>query len=165
MTARPCLVGEANPHSADPRLALYVKPRGAAGSRLAAILGLAPAAYLRLFSRRNLYAQAWDLAEARIAAARFAEELAAAGAPAVLLGGKVARAFGVEASPFARFEMELPTSRALRGVLLPHPSGRCRVWNDPASAARARVAVSSVLVELELGAERLTSAGRGKVPA
>lgn len=143
---RTLLVGEVDPHSSDPRMALHVEPAGAAGSRLARILGLSPQQYLDAFDRANLCGGGWDGRVARAAAdAVFAER--AGRTSVVLLGARVCRAFGVAFEPFTAFEMTRVLggrTLTLRGCVLPHPSGRCRVWNDPASAVRAVAAVAAV---------------------
>ena len=65
------LVGESNPHSADPCHALYPLPPNAAGGRLARVLGLPPREYLSAFpDRRNLLSGTakWSAPTARAAA-------------------------------------------------------------------------------------------------
>lgn len=123
-------MGEDNPHSGDPRHALCPYPPGCAGSRLQdRILDVSLGDYLRRYDRVNLCAGKWSAPEARLRAAGLVSD----GALLVLLGAKVAAAFGLDHEPF--------TVAGLRGavvVQLPHPSGRCRVWNDPASYGRAR---------------------------
>jgi hypothetical protein len=135
------LVGEDNPLGADPRAALFPRPRGRAGDRLRRLLDLTDVQYLAAFARANLCAGRWDAREARVAAEELADAASEVGAPLVLLGRKVAGAFGLAAAP--------PFSRASVGAsaayLVPHPSGRCREWNDPASAARLRSLLAGVL--------------------
>lgn len=141
---RPLLVGEDNPHSADPRMALYPLPAGAAGSRLAAHLGLEVGSYLDAFDRTNLCTGGWNLREARASAERVLVARAGRGT-LILLGARVCSAFRVPFKPFEPFELVRRVgARALvaRGVVLPHPSGRCRVWNDRESAPRAKEAVA-----------------------
>ena len=141
---RPLLVGEDNPHSADPRMALHPLLAGAAGSRLAAILGLDAASYLGAFDRTNLCATSWNLREARAFAARTLLARAGRGA-LILLGARVCSAFLVPFEPFEPFELVRrvgPRALVARGVVLPHPSGRCRIWNDKESARRARAAAA-----------------------
>ena len=55
------------------------------------------------------------------------------GRTVVLLGARVAEAFGEIYTHF----MLYPGVR-LNFVSLPHPSGRCRLWNEPESYERAR---------------------------
>ena len=135
--ARPLLVGEDNPYCLrDPDMALYPYPDGSAGWRLAVrIMGLPRAEYLRRFDRVNLCAGRWSAGEARDRA----KDLVSAGTPhrpaIVLLGGKVCRAFDVEFAPFTLLSR---TALARCAVILPHPSGRSRAWNEPGAFERAR---------------------------
>lgn len=136
---RPLLVGEDNPHSTDPRAALFPRPRGGAGHRLCKILGMTGAEYLRAFERVNLCAGSWSEVEARWSAERIGLTHLRHGGQVVLLGAKAARAFRLKYVPFRR-------SRILPGILiLPHPSGRCRTWNDVRNVTRARRAVRGIL--------------------
>lgn len=118
-------MGELNPYGADPTYALYPYPVNSAGGRLCRrVLGLEPREYLRRYRRVNLCARRWSLAEARAAAAALEER-----GVTVLLGAKVCAAFRVEYLPFS-----------VQGgrVVLPHPSGRCRAWNEPGAYGAAR---------------------------
>lgn len=133
-SGKPLLVGEDNPYGADPRYALYMEPENSAGGRLCrVILGLSGREYLRRFDRVNLCSGKWSMVKARAAAF----ELLRAGnlRPIILLGRKVATAFGFQYDPvFTRIDRP---GRAF--FLLPHPSGRCRVWDtDPEAVAKAR---------------------------
>lgn len=129
---RPLLVGELNPYGVDPAMALYPLPLWASGHRLQLKLGLSMREYLRAFDRVNLCTGSWSAPVAR----HLAAGLMADGRHRdfVLLGARVAKAFGLEFRPF---------TRELRGgqwfVLLPHPSGRSRGWNpvDAGELARA----------------------------
>ena len=136
---RPLLVGESNPYGRDPYFALWPGPVNSAGWRLChKILGMERAAYLAAFDRVNLCAGDWSRAEARRAAERVLRERRAA----VALGARVADALGVEyRRPFR--VVELPGGQ--RVAVLPHPSGRCRAWNDPDSYRRARETVLTLM--------------------
>lgn len=140
-TVKPILVGEANPYGGDPRYALYPEPEYSAGGRLCRlIMGLDPREYLRRFDRRNLCAGKWGSVEARETAAAIGREVSmeyhlrgGPGRVVVLLGSKVCSAFGVRFEPFtalAQGDCGL--------VLLPHPSGLCRLWHEPDAINRAR---------------------------
>lgn len=148
--ARLVLVGEMNPYGVDPRHALFCAPAGSAGERLQdLVLGVRRATYLdERVVRYNLCVGLWN----GHAAKRRAQEIRDLH-PAdvlVLLGRKVAQAFGCRGWPlFGRGLLlrtgakELAwraasTSREFRAILLPHPSGRCREYNDPENVARAR---------------------------
>ncbi len=135
MTPRILLVGEDNPHSLDPRHALYPHPPGCAGDRLChRILDEHRGSYLEKYDRTNLCSGAWSTTEARVRAL----DLLESGRPMVLLGARVARAFGLDFLPFS-----VACGASLMAVL-PHPSGRCRLWNDVGSYARARATVEQL---------------------
>lgn len=129
---KPVLVGELNPHGADPRLALFPRPRNGAGYRLCSkIMGLSEASYLRSFERVNLCTGRWNEDEAN----ERAFELKRRGrSTLVLLGRKVAGAFGLGNQP--QFFADFIDSRLVVGI--PHPSGLCRVWNKKSSITTAR---------------------------
>lgn len=143
---KPLLIGEDNPRSLDPRYALYPLPKGCAGWRLCfKILGLTEREYLRTFDRVNLCEGPWDLVRAR---ARSALILAGEPRTLILLGSKVAQAFGADFSVFtgAVWGSALSGSRGcFTAYRLPHPSGRCLEWNDPGAIDRARGLLRHVL--------------------
>ena len=93
--------------------------------------------YLRAFCRTNLleHGERWGARRARERAARVLDAFPAE--RYVLLGSRVAAAFGL---PYAPFTVTTSYGREhLRHFLvLPHPSGRCRAWNDPRAASAAR---------------------------
>jgi len=151
LDARPTLVGESNPYGADPFFALYPSPDGSSGHRLATkILGLSRQRYVEAFQRVNLCAGPWRIAEAREAAERLAIASDLRGMALVLLGAKVCSAFGVEFKPFSK---SVGGHATLGGrsthVVLPHPSGRCRLWLEPGSYERARELVLPLIREPE----------------
>lgn len=150
---KPLLVGESNPYSSNPADALLPFPAGSAGHRFCeVILAMSPREYLRAFERRNLFGirERWSAPEARRRAGGIAREWAA---PVIALGSKVAAAFAahitlppeVMGAPAAftdyalpRQPWETPQHPERRLFVLPHPSGRCRVWNEPDAFDRAR---------------------------
>jgi len=119
------VVGELNPRGGP---ALH--PGTPSGARLAKILG---GLYAR-FDRTNLCRGRWSAVEAAWRAELIGRTDLRHGTPVVLLGSRVARAFGVPYRPFRR-------RRGTNVLVLPHPSGLCRTWNDRRNAARARRAV------------------------
>lgn len=131
-----------NPYGPDQRYALYPEPVGSAGHRLChLILGLDTRAYLSSFHRRNTAAGKWSLGKGRESADDLFHEVPE-GHTVVLLGREVwnawrYRIFSEDDSkvwtPFQVVKGEVHTF-----VLLPHPSGLCRAWNDPAAYSRAR---------------------------
>lgn len=166
------LIGEDNPLSDDPANALYNWPRGCAGWRLQRILGLRGQTYLALH-RGNLCSPAWDLGRARTRA----RILLGDGAPwstVVMLGRRVADAFSwvVDEERRARAGRDLDRlilrpfrwyslhamlgcapscARDIRLVSIPHPSGRCRAWNDPTSVAKVREVLALAAPEVPWG--------------
>lgn len=125
------LVGEANPYGADPRFALYPRPRRAAGHRLATvILGLSESEYLERFDRKNLCPVNWSMREARATAHVITTERRR-DQWVVLCGSRVARAFcRLPATGDEPWRVYPAEGRDDGGFfVIPHPSGRCRVWN------------------------------------
>lgn len=132
---KPLLVGEANPYSRNPDHALLPWPERASGRWLMDILGLSEREYLRRFERVNLcVGRQWSWGEAKQRAATIR---AAWKPPIILLGKKVAEAFGVGDQP--------AFTRVGSLYLVPHPSGLNRVWNDPESITRARAFLAQFL--------------------
>ena len=133
--AKVTLVGESNPYGGDDYYALYPAPDGCSGHRLCClILGMDPDDYLEAFGRVNLVRGGWSVRAAREAAARLDGRL-------ILLGSKVCAAFGLEFKPF-----HVAPSRP--ALVLPHPSGLCRLWQQPGAVECARRAVSSFCPEI-----------------
>ena len=130
---KPLLVGEMNPYGADPHFALYPAPEKSAGWRLCVkVMGLPRAEYLRRFDRANLCTGKWSVVAARAEASRLA---ALDHVVYVLFGKKVCDAFRLDFSPFT---VVAPPRQAKRAVILPHPSGLCRAWNEAGAFERAR---------------------------
>lgn len=133
------LVGESNPYGADPYFALYPAPDGCSGHRLCRlILGMRRSAYLDSFERVNLCEGSWLISQAR---AKARSLTSSSDLPLILLGAKVSMAFNVPFKPFCFYR---------RGSLLvlPHPSGLCRIWNQVDAIHRARAAVLQLCPEL-----------------
>lgn len=146
-TNKPLLVGELNPYGADQRYALYPSPRRSAGGRLCYdVLGLLPMEYFRTYDRANLCTGKWSTP----AAGSKAFDLEVQGYDRlILLGAKVSKAFSVPFLPFTVQDGKL---------VLPHPSGLCRLWNEPGAYERAREAVRGYLAVDE---NPTTTAGSG----
>lgn len=147
------VVGEMNPYGADPRYALYDKPEESAGGRLRRrVLGLRSDTYHGRTRRFNLCAGAWSAAKAR-ASARQIRSLCGQDDTVVLLGRKVADAFGLgHLVPFtSKLIVHEDEKLALRYVLLPHPSGRCREWNEHGAYERAREMLCAVRPDVPWG--------------
>jgi len=136
--SRVLLVGEMNPYGADPRYALYDEPASSAGGRMRRLVcGLHSRTYLRL-GRANLCTGKWSAPAARDrSGAMLSDNLDVV---FVLLGRKVADAFGFW-NPGRVFDPFTQVPKPVGGhgyVALPHPSGLCRVWNEPGAFERAR---------------------------
>lgn len=149
---KPLLVGETNPYSGDDHeFALYPSPEGSAGHRLCVdILGLGRKDYLERFDRANLCGGTWRIGAARDVAERIKHEHKGDRA-FILLGAKVREAFGIWEAAFtvATRYWDLQPGPLREWVhtyyLLPHPSGRCRAWNEPGAVARARALLKEFL--------------------
>ena len=146
MSERVLIVGESNPLGSDPRYALYPLPWNATGGRLCKILRLSFHEYIEKFDRVNLLQLGlgkWSVTEARRSAALLTHRRR------ILLGRRVADAHRVPFRPFRRFEIICNFTETAAVLILPHPSGRNLIWNDPASAIRARRAVVRFLTREE----------------
>lgn len=131
------LVGELNPYGGGDEFALYPSPEGCSGHRLCClILGMRRQAYLDCFERVNLCSGYWSMPKAMVRARQLRKDAGRL----ILCGAKVARAFCLEYEPF-----NLVDSRFL---ILPHPSGMCRAWNDPESIQAARGYMKMVYPEI-----------------
>lgn len=147
---RPILVGESNPYGSSPNFALYPAPENSSGWRLCSlILKLNRRAYLRGYDRRNLCPGPWIMPRARAGAEEIRKD--AAGRVVVLLGSKVAAAFGLAFAPFTAQTVG-EGDRQFRAILLPHPSGLNRMWQAPGAVDRARalLKIEGVLLQEEV---------------
>ena len=163
MRGRTLVVGENNPYSVDPKYALWPDPPRSAGGRLCrVILGMRVADYVGAFERVNLLSEAkWSAKKAGEAADDVLDDIAryqgafvylksprkfAPRVRLILLGQKVAKAFGLKFEPFKAVGT---MTGGVDFLMLPHPSGRCRIWNDRLSIVRARAAVTEFCPELK----------------
>lgn len=132
---RPLLVGETNTTAmAAPEMALYPYPSTGSGGRFCKIAGLTASEYLVVFDRVNLCRGEWSAREAESKA--YEIKMLWRHTLVVLLGRKVCEAFGLPYEPFRSIG---------RYLVLPHPSGRCRTWNDPENIDRARRALRKAM--------------------
>lgn len=124
----PLLLGLDNPHSDNPRAALLPRPAGSAGHRLFLMSGLSWREYRRSFERAN----ACDIKSLRILEDRYV----------VVLGRDAWRVIIAGAGVF--FEERLfPELRSVI-ILVPHPSGRNRFYNEPANQDRLTALLGKV---------------------
>lgn len=157
---RTVLVGMNNPYGTRPEMALWPAPERCAGWNLWRMLAdyadqhhgisILRHEYIRAFDRRNLLsATTWSQKEARAAAA--ASLGALAGRRVVVLGAATAGALGLGRGegvghwqthhliravprlfdPEENGRTNEPVADRFDYVCLPHPSGRCREYNDP----------------------------------
>jgi hypothetical protein len=142
---RVLFVGELNPFGADPRYALYHLPRKSSGNRLRCVLGLTDLEYHKLLDKANLCDGKWSSSAARERLVELVDSRGPGGV-VVLLGARVrgvarciAREYGadLELLPFSGLEVGEGDRRRVL-VSLPHPSGLCRLWNEPGAVTRAR---------------------------
>lgn len=143
--SRPLLLGQAPGPKTDPGEPLH-PATSLTGRRLASLFGLEDHQYLTAFDRANLLYEypgkvgkedRFPMAEAKRSALTLAPLLA--GRTVVLLGRNVCSAFRLDALPwFTWSELPLGSYRQPAVVAcIPHPSGRCRIYNDPASRDQA----------------------------
>lgn len=160
---RVLLVGEDNPQNVRSEYALWATPskekRGCAGKNLQSkILGLGHSDYYALW-RTNLCTNppGWVRYSAET---RMAHLLSGAHPwrTVVCLGRKVtscaeaAAGFEIPTWTWAPLWSELDTGDVhIAVVSIPHPSGLCREWNDPASVERARALLREVEPEVPWG--------------
>lgn len=128
------LVGEA-PGGSGPGPHPALATTGQSGRTLAALAGLTNEEYERVFKRLNLFNKpettrytSWEFA---LRAERMSE-LFIAGDRVILLGTRVARAFGVQNRALFQWYAQLAPSGTFWVALVPHPSGRNRALNDAA---------------------------------
>jgi uracil-DNA glycosylase len=129
-------IGEAPSHPSEPEDALA----GPCGERLARLLGITLAVFLEAYGRVNLVPVYPDAAGTLGTAETSNLQQGAAtvwvhsqpGDRLVLCGRRVARAFRW-GSLYLNHPVDMEGRRVL---LIAHPSGRCRLWNDPAFCAR-----------------------------
>jgi len=140
---RPLIVGESNPYQSDAEsgycYAMFPEPENSAGGRLCRlIMRMNTHDYLRAFDRTNLCHGKWSVPRARMRARELAaerrDERLGLASVIICCGVKVAVAFGLPTEPFKLYYAASPPTY----VVLPHPSGLCRVWNELRAVERAR---------------------------
>jgi hypothetical protein len=148
----PIIVGESNPYGADPHYALYPDPPGCAGERLChRVMGLRRGTYLSSFERVNLVqGPKWNAPVARTAAANIAADCSKT-RTIVLLGRKVASAFGYAGWKGIVWRPGTAYAPDLKFVVIPHPSGRNKVWNDRGVVASWRGVLLAALPDVPFG--------------
>ncbi len=132
----PVFIGETNPYSDRPYFALYDEPRGATGDRLRRLICGVHARRYREFPRYDLCVGKWSKVDALIRAREV--QRTHPGAAFVLLGRKVATAFCLGAIPPFYWAANVHDGTTDTFIVLPHPSGLNRQWQEPGAFARAR---------------------------
>lgn len=133
---RTILLGMCNPNADGDPLSIH----DGAGKRLFEMSGMPEEVYLKRFIRLNLVDSVqWDSEKAKAGAGRFLRSLER-GRIVVVLGKQVALALGVGLTNFFD-DMEVKTRRF---ILIPHPSGRCRLYNDKKTVAKVRKLLASL---------------------
>lgn len=136
---KPLIVGEVNPYGGNPRYAMYPLPKWSAGGRLCrVIMGLTPKEYLRRFDRVNLCTGKWNRTDALAKAHQILNSRE--DGVLILLGNRVAAQFGVKYRQWVFSTVRYGCS-GHRMVILPHPSGKNRAWNDPLALRQAQAAL------------------------
>lgn len=149
---KPLLIGEAPGPQGDPELPLEGGPARRLLECMAfpsVIPGQAGEKLREMFDVRNLIERRMERADGQKGTSWPAEE-AADGAkrlallfereqPVVLLGKRVAAAFGYKDPPWWEWALEYPHNfpSSPKLVVIPHPSGIVRTWNDPVNRVRA----------------------------
>lgn len=130
---------------------LWPNPPTGSGGRLHKLTGLTLDEYIDGTERVNLFLdtpQKWSRVQAQESAKGIALYAWTNGQTLVLLGKKVAGAFGTTNTSFYEDSALFPLSYEKSGryqlgsvpaFVIPHTSGRCREWNDPDVRARAQV--------------------------
>lgn len=135
-SAKVVFVGEAPAKAGfDP----FDASRPGAGRRLASLLGIVPDdlhrqgwVFCNLF---DVPVKVWNKKQAIKAAFSVCAKLWRSRPwVLVMLGRKVAEAF-CDRRPFFQVDLSIDGNRA---VVVPHPSGRCRVWNDKKNIVKFR---------------------------
>mgnify|MGYP001576063991 FL=1 len=145
LTKRWIIIGEAPSRNGDPKKPITGRP-GRCLARAAFGAAADVPRFLAGFERKNLIGtwpgqegkgSAWPVAAARKAAGTLLPELA--GRTAILLGKRVARAFGMaRLAYFAWAPIKVAAGmRPAWVVVVPHPSGINRWWNDAANRKKA----------------------------
>ena len=140
------LIGEAPGPNTDAKLPLFPVPNSSAAGRLLRYADIHPSYYLGRLARMNLCDDEWSERRAVAGRVRAISYLLDAtnfyeGKPlrVLLLGGRVAKTWAFSGS-FGYEELDL-VGVVLRIAWIPHPSGRCHLYNERKNQLRARRAV------------------------
>jgi uracil-DNA glycosylase len=158
ISPKPLFIGEAPSRTSDPKVAFS----GRSGQRLANIAGLSHDEFLRRVDTVNLLGY-WpgkrgkgddlDPFQAAVAATNVLFERCVGRKLVFLVGRRVADAFGFRdydllsgyIAPSKNIFGVRPSMNGPTWVVLPHPSGVNRWWNDPANVRKAKRLLRSLL--------------------
>lgn len=162
---RGLLIGEAPGPNTNAKLPLYPMPNGSAAGRLLKYAGVEPMDYIGRLVRMNLCEEQWS--DRRAVAGRVQATSYLLDPPnffngkplrVLLLGARVARAWSCH-GPFGHTTMAFfghttmvlndssPVKTEIEVAWIPHPSGRCHLYNERKNQLRARRAVLWALGE------------------
>lgn len=136
------IVGQGPSQHGDPD-----RPLEGAATKLGPLLDITPALFINRYARINLNAlwigkagkgDVFDTAEGYVAAKVL---LRGSWTRYVLLGQKVAECFGIKSDPCTVVE-----AIGKHFLLLPHPSGINRWWNEPVNRGRASLKLKEFLL-------------------
>jgi len=151
--SRVLVVGECVPEGHDREEALAAGRPGSIGNRLMNILGMSERNFASRLERVNLCSGGWNREEARDSAEWLVGEFSRL-PYFLLLGRRVREAFGGESS-YVRVGrscyLGYRVSEDLTIVGIPHPSGRCREWNDARTVVEVRRFLSAVVRDFPWG--------------
>jgi hypothetical protein len=150
-SGRVLCLGEDNPYGSEPEFALYCYPPGCAGYRLRRIFGLPQHQYLALHRKNLCDSGAWSTKVARERARQLHADSSMPWSVIVLLGRKVADAFGYEGPFFTTSRSCDYATGHFTFVSLPHPSGRNAASWNPQARDRARQILREVAPEVPWG--------------
>lgn len=125
-------------------LPMFPHPAGSAGGRLMAMSGMPVEAYLGRLRRANLCRGAFRVVEARERVQELYLTYRTVHAPHprfVLCGRRVADVFSDVLRTPSDPWYQRRSWAGIEYATIPHPSGRCREYSDPANVARARKVV------------------------
>lgn len=141
------IIGEAPGVNTSWKLPVFPFPSNSAGGRLLKYSELDAAAYLGKFIRKNLYThlEPWSIPTAREKAAEIVSLFQSWRVlRVVLLGKRVGEAFGLrlwETGSTTAMDFGVgapPRSFGVAVTCIPHPSGRCREYNDEDAIRRTK---------------------------
>jgi hypothetical protein len=146
-SSRVLVVGEVVPEGVSREDAMALGVPGGSGNRLLRVLGMTEGDFSEYLERVNLCLEKWGLEEAEASVDRLLGEYGSRYRYFLLLGIKVRRAFAGRTRflPVGRYcHLGYLPEEKLTLLSIPHPSGRCRSWNDPSAITEVRKVLVAV---------------------